>query len=111
MKELSIELIRKETLQDSLLNQVIEHVKSGKKPTIAELYHYQNIFPKLSISETGLLIRQHRLVLPQSLLKQAISKAQHMGHFGCAGLKRQLRAHFHFPHLNALVEQEVKKLP
>ena len=31
-----------------------------------------------------------------------------MGHFGCAGLKRQLRAHFHFPLLDILAENEIK---
>ena len=30
------------------------------------------------------------------------------GHFGCAGLKSQLRAHFHFPLLDTLEENEVK---
>ena len=31
-----------------------------------------------------------------------------MGHFGCAGLKCQLHAHFHFPLLDKLAENEVK---
>ena len=32
-----------------------------------------------------------------------------MGHFGCSGLKRQLRSHFDFQKLNQLVENEVLK--
>ena len=31
-----------------------------------------------------------------------------MGHFGCAGLKRQMRAHFSFPTLDTLIETEVR---
>ena len=31
-----------------------------------------------------------------------------MGHFGATGLKRQVRAHYHFPHLDTLIEAEVE---
>ena len=84
------------------------HVQKGKKPDSPELHHYQNIFDELSISDTGLLLQQYRIVLPASLYSRAIKKAHDMGHFGATGIKRQVRAHYHFPHLDTLVEAEVE---
>ena len=69
------------TQEDKTLQKLLNHVRSGKKPVTPELHQYRNIFPELSISATGLLIRQHRIVLPQSLHQKAISKAHDTGHF------------------------------
>ena len=87
---------------------VIQHVQKGKKPTTPELHHYHNIFEVLSISATGLRLRQHRIVLPEILYARTITKAHDLGNFGVTGIKRQIRAHFHLPHLDTLVETEVK---
>ena len=57
----------------------------------------------------GLLLRQHRIILPKCLREFAIRKAHQMGHIGMSGLKRQLRSHFEFPFLDKLVEKEVSK--
>ena len=80
MKGITVEQIKKETQEDKTLQKLLNHVRSGKKPITPELQQYQNIFSELSISATGLLIRQHRIVLPQSLHQKAISKAHDMGH-------------------------------
>ena len=104
LKEMTTSLIKR----DHVLQAVIQHVQEGKKPTTPELHHYQNIFEELSISAAGLLLRQHRIVLRETLYARAITKARDIGHFGVTGIKRQIQAHFHFPHLDTLVETEVK---
>lgn len=108
MEEVSPKRIVEETQKDSILQAVMKHVHDGSKPSPKELKYFSNIFDELTISDTGLLLRQHRVILPETLRKETIKKVHCMGHFGCSGFKRQIRAHFDFPHLDDLVETEVK---
>ena len=86
----------------------MNYVHSNTVPNTPELSYFKNIFHELTISATRLLLRQHRIVLPTTLRQYAISKAHAMGHFGCSGLKRLIRSHFSFPHLDKYVEDEIK---
>ena len=107
MKDITIDRIQEETMKDKLLQAVMHHIHINVEPTAPELSYFKNIFHELTVSATGLVLRQHRIVLPQSLQAYAVCKAHSMGHFGCSGIKRQLRNHFDFPHLDSAVEGEV----
>ena len=108
MKEITPQRIIEETKKDALLQNLIRHIEDGTPPTSPDLRYFKNIFNELTISDTGLILRQHRVILPQSLHKESIKKAHCMGHFGCSGFKRQLRSHFDFSKLDELCEKEVK---
>ena len=107
MDEVTPSRIIDETKKDPTLQSVIKHIHEGTKPSTPDLRYFRNIFEELTVSDTGLLVRQHRVVLPESLRKETIRKAHCKGHFGCSGFKRQIRNHFDFPGLDTLVEQEV----
>ena len=106
-KDITIERIQEETKKDATLQSLIHHIHLNTAPDTPELGYFKNIFHELSISATGLVLRQHRIVLPQSLHGYAVSKAHSMGHFGCSGIKRQIRNHFDLQHLDSIVNQEV----
>ena len=108
MQEVTPKRIIEETRKDKTLQLVISHIHNNSKPTSPDLKYFCNIFDELTISDTGLLLRQHRVVLPESLQRETIKKIHCTGHFGCSGFKRQMRNHFDFPHLDNLVEKEVK---
>ena len=108
MEEITPKRIIEETQKDIILQSVIQHIYDGSRPTAPELKHFRNIFEELTVSDSGLLLRQHRVILPSSLRKETIKKAHCKGHFGCSGFKRQMRNHFDFPDLDHLVEKEVK---
>ena len=88
MKDITAKHIQDETKKEPLLQSVIQHIYNGIKPVSPELYHFKNIFDELTLSATGLLLRQYRIILPESLQNHAVTKAHSMGHFGCSGLKR-----------------------
>lgn len=109
MEEVSPKCIVEETKKDKIMQTVIQHIRDGSKPTLSpEFKYYSNIFNELTIFDTGLLLRQHRVIPPNTLHQETIKKAHCMGHFGCSGFKRQIWNHFHFPNLDNLVENEVK---
>ena len=107
MKDITIDRIQEETKKDKLLQTLIHHIHINVEPTDPELAYFKNMFHELTVSATGLVLRQHRIVIPKSLQSYAVSKAHSMGHFGCSGIKRQLRNHFDFQHLDSAVESEV----
>jgi hypothetical protein len=106
-KDITIARIQEETKKDTVLQSLIHHIHLHTPPESPELSYFKNIFHELTISATGLVLRQHRIVLPQSLHEYAVSKAHSMGHFGCSGIKRQIRNHFDFQHLDTIVNDEV----
>ena len=84
-KDITIARIQEETKKDTVLQSLIHHIHLHTTPESPELSYFKNIFHELTISATGLVLRQHRIVLPQSLHEYAVSKAHSMGHFGCSG--------------------------
>ena len=65
---------------------------------------YQNIHSELTISETGLLIRYRRIVLPNTLQEKAIMIA-HEGHLGMTKTKSLLRSKLWFPAMDSMTEK------
>jgi hypothetical protein len=55
----------------------------------------------------GILFRGEKIVLPQSLIREAV-KIAHGGHMGIQRTKQYLRSAVWFPKLEELVEREVK---
>ena len=106
-EDITIKRLQQETEKDDVLQSVIHHIHLNTAPTDPELTYFKNIFHELTVSATGLVLRQHKIIVPRSLQSFAVSQAHNMGHFGCSGIKRQLRSHFDFQYMDAAVENEV----
>ena len=105
----SLPHIVQETKKDKKLSKVIKHVKQGyiPKKDKTELQQFTKVWDSLTVSDTGLLLKGEKIVLPQSLWQRAIDKAHQGGHPGITRMKSRIRNHFWIPTLNALVEQKV----
>ena len=110
MDEITPKKIIEETQRDATLQSIMKHIHDGSRPTSPELKHFRKIFDELTISDSGLLLRGHLVILPTALRSETIKKAHCKGHFGSSGFKRQMRNHFDFPDLDRLVEKEVSNL-
>ena len=75
----------------------------------ASLTPYSKIFDELTISDEGLILRGDKIILPTTLREIAFQKAHQGGHPGIASLKRRIRTHFWFPHMNDFIETAVRK--
>ena len=73
-----------------------------------QLQPYHQLLGSLTISDVGLVLKDDKIVLPESLWKKAVDKAHQGGHPGMTSLKRRLRSHFWIPKLNALVQKKVE---
>ena len=105
---ISIERLIEATRQDAVITQIKKHLKKGYMPNSPEMSPYKKILHSLTFSDSGLLMKDERIVLPQALIPLAIKKAHQGGHPGMTSMKRRLRSHFWFPDLNIQVEDAVK---
>ena len=67
---------------------------------------FYRIWDELSV-EDNLLLRQDRLIIPESL-KIKVVKVAHEGHLGVVNTKRLLRSMYWFQKIDRLVDNEVK---
>ena len=106
-----IEKMRTETELDSELQAVMSAIKSGNwsQPNTQEyLNPYKNIQDELSITDNGLLLRGHRLIVPESLRQQAVDLA-HGGHQGIVKTKALIREKVWFPGIDRMTEITVSR--
>ena len=71
-----------------------------------ELKPYLNVWEQLSVGN-DLVLRGERLVIPASLVKEAI-ELSHTGHQGASKSKQYLRASIWFPSMDHSIEQRIK---
>ena len=101
-----------ETEKDKLLKRLKKYLMKGYIPkSDEELRPYRLVINDLTISDTGLILKDERIVLPKSLWKLAVEKAHQGGHPGMTNMKRRLRTHFWIPKMNELVEKKVQTCP
>lgn len=86
-----------------------EFIRKGFIPkSYDELKAYQKIFPSLSVSDEGLILKDAKIILPASLRELALAKAHQGGHPGMNGLKRRIRSHFWFPKMDNAIKKKVE---
>ena len=110
VEAISMESIINETKKDITLLKLKKYIRTnGCIPkSEGELSPYKKIFDQLTVSDEGMILKQERIILPQSLWNKAIHKAHQGAHPGMSAMKRRLRSHFWFPMLNKMVEEEVR---
>ena len=107
---ISMTRIIQETQKDKRLQKYAEFVKKGYIPknATADWRPYKNILSSVTISDTGLMLKEDKIILPESLWSLAIDKAHQGGHPGETRMKTRVRSHFWIPKLNELVTVKVK---
>ncbi|KAL1264137.1 hypothetical protein QQF64_004492 [Cirrhinus molitorella] len=95
--------IAAETAKDRDLQMVIKHLNEGWPRGVCSKYY--NIRAELCVVK-GLLLRQNRIVIPQSL-RQEIMKRLHEGHLGAEKCQRQARTAIYWPGMNGDIERMV----
>ena len=105
---ISIEKLIRESEKDSTIKKLKKALEKGKiDKKDQELSPYKNL-DQLTITESGLVMKKEKIILPSSLVKLALTKAHQGGHPGMNAMKRRIRAHFYYPHLNEEIEKFVK---
>ena len=84
-----LERVRAETQKDAELQRLMIAIQSGNWYKDPSLTAYQRMKDELSVHD-GVVLRSHRLILPKSLRKQAVSLA-HASHQGVVKTKQLLR--------------------
>ena len=103
-KAMTQDEVRAETQKDPQLQTVMQAVQTGQwRGDISDFARFKD---ELSVHD-GLVLRGHRLILPQSLQKRAIDIA-HQSHQGIVKTKQLIRKKIWFPGIDKLVENTVK---
>jgi hypothetical protein len=78
------------------------------EPHDIELFSaFNQILTELSITTDGVIIRDHRVVIPQSLQQRVIILA-HEGHQGLVKTKELLRSKVWFPGIDSMVAKSIQ---
>ena len=86
-----------------LIRNELSEVKSRETLERAKS-NYSRVFQELCVNDEGVVLRGHRIVLPQSLRVRAL-KIAHEGHQGVSKTKALLRTKIWFPGVDQLVEE------
>ena len=115
-KAMKLSEIETATRNDAMLQRVISYIRDTNWQDVydkictlpanfsrAELLQFHKIRQELTVTDTNLLLRDTRIVLPHSLRNQAINIA-HEGHQGLVKTKKLLRTKIWFPGIDELTE-------
>ena len=113
MDYIGIAAIAKATNDDENLKQLWDIVTKGQtwipKTAKKELLRFKQILQKITETGNGILLKDERIILQDSLQNHVIQLALRGNHPG-SGLKKHLRSHFFFFNLNKKVKQFVEHL-
>ena len=90
---ISLKKIIKRTETDPIIKKLTKSIQKGyidKKDE--DMMPFSKIQDEISISDSGLILKKDRIILPASLIAIAIKKA-HRDHPGLTKMKRRLRTH------------------
>lgn len=114
-KSVSMSEIAEATKQDPVLQHVIRTIKNNNWHDLlatstenqSELQSLFIIREELTVDDNSLLLRGHRIVVPQSLRKRIIDIA-HEGHQGITKTKSLIREKVWFPSIDKMTEKIVR---
>ena len=90
-------------LSDSDMLKLSEMIKHNRFLNHCGLDKYKKVFEELTVTKEGFILRDTRLVIPNSFQNQIISIA-HEGHLGIVKTKKLLRSKVWFPNIDAMVK-------
>ena len=104
MDHIGLAMIAEHTTNDHTLRKLRDIVTKGQtwipKDADSKLRKFQKILPTITVTGNGILLKDERIILPESLHLQAIELAHRGSHPGETGIQRRLRYHFFFHNLN-----------
>ena len=86
---------------------IARQISCKEKKINGALAEYKRILTELSLSNTGLITRGQRIMLPFRLKDKAI-KCAHAGHPSINSIKRHLRSKCFFRNMDSLIEDLVR---
>ena len=105
-KAMTLSEVKDEIKNDSVLQKISRAIETNQWWSDPETRLYTNVKEELSLRD-GVILRGRRLVLPQSLQREAVELA-HAGHQGMVKTKRLLREKLWFPSIDKMVENRIK---
>lgn len=105
-KAMSLDEVRLATQESSTLQQVMNAIQSGKWYDSPDLTPFVRFRDEFSIID-GVILRDHRLVIPSALQHRVVEIAHHT-HQGIVKTKQLIREKVWFPGIDKLVEDTVK---
>jgi hypothetical protein len=105
-KAMTLENVRSATKEDKILQKVMSAIQSGKWHGDPDISPFERFRDEYSIYD-GVILRDHRLVVPSSLQAQVVSIAHHT-HQGIVKTKQLIREKVWFPCIDKMVEEAVK---
>ena len=98
MDSIGLATIAQHTSNDSTLSALRELIYKGQTwiPKTAEksLRKFTPILSEITVTANGILLKDERIILPESLHQRAIELAHRGSHPGEIGLQQRLRYHF-----------------
>lgn len=110
---IGLDEVREASLNDQTIQTAILYTRTGRWYQMKDLLpegdeNLEELTAIRSVSdELTVLLRNNRIVLPQTLRKRAV-QVSHEGHQGMAKTKAYLRSKVWFPGMDAVVENSVK---
>ena len=104
-----LERIREETLKDETLQKLSQRIARGdweKFRRDKDMEPYTHIKHELSTAE-GLIFREERIVLPETLRRKVVKIGHSLGHLGKTKTKRMLRQKYWFPYMNQMIDNAI----
>ena len=75
--------------------------------TVKKCQYTENCPSELSVTENGIMLREHRIVIPVTMRRKVV-QIVHEGHQGLVKTKSLLRSKVWFPYMDKLTENIVK---
>ena len=109
VESVSVGNIIRATKEDPILTKLASSIRKGYiNPNDTDLKPYAKILEQMTISDSGIILKENKIILPSKLIQVVIKKAHQGGHPGMTSMKRRIRAHFYRPGLNEDIERAVK---
>ena len=103
-KAMTLAEVRAATQEDAMLKRVMTAIQSGRWHDM-DLSSFARFKDELSVTD-GVVLRDHRLVIPDSLQRRVVNIA-HQAHQGIVKTKQLLREKVWFPGIDKQVEEAV----
>lgn len=109
---IGLRVIAEETTTDKILNKLRSIIRKGQawipRNANPSLCKFLPILSSITVTDNGILLKDERIILPETLQQKAIEFAHRGSHPGESGLQRRLRYHFFFHDMNKLVHSYVQ---
>ncbi len=111
MDHIGLSTIVKHTNEDNILCSLRKLVNKGQtwipKDADGRLRKFASILHTITVTGNGILLKDERIILPNSLHQHAIELCHRGNHPGEIGIQQRLRYHFFFHNMNEKVHQFV----